>query len=83
MNSISFSFVNTDLHDKMSLIKFLIFIFSFATSEFFGSYVPRIANWNTGRIYLGEDYGRGPDYFGLGMRFKYLSKCNYRCSNNS
>lgn len=44
------------------ILQYLCFVSG--NNSFPGSYVVKLADWNTGRVYFGEDYGQGPLSFG-------------------
>mgnify|MGYP006944946537 CR=1 FL=1 len=46
----------------MIILVFLQIHFSYC--EFFGTYDAKIQNWNRGRIYFGDNYGRGVSTYG-------------------
>ena len=42
----------------------LALLLHFANCKFFGTYEVKIQNWNRGRIYFGDNYGRGVSTYG-------------------
>ena len=47
----------------MTGIKYFLY-FSAVSGNFLGEWIPRLANWNTGRLYFGDNYSFGVYSYG-------------------
>ena len=68
----------------MRLLTFIA-ILEVSSAAFSRKWVVKLAHWNTGRVYFGPDYGRGPSSFGpvcLGTRDEQISGQNGRRFRN-